>query len=102
MGGDSWHTAQAGAIVVLDCDLMPVFGVVKEIVNINSSFYLVCNLHTVCFVHHIHAYEVHELSIVKLIKVNSLYDHHPLGLYKSPLDNSIIVVPLKYHIIVNL
>lgn len=92
-----------GAIVVLDCDLMPVFGVVKEIVNINSCFYLVCNLlHTVCFVHHIHAYEVQELSIVKPIKVNSLYDHHPLGLYKSPLDNSIMVVPLKYHIIENL
>ena len=39
-----------GAIVVLDCDLMPVFGVIKEIVNINSCFYLVCNILFVLFI----------------------------------------------------
>ena len=88
---------------MLDCDLMPVFGVVKEIVKINSLFYLVCNeLHTICFVHHIHAYEVHELNIVKVITIDSLYDYHPLALHQSPLDNDISVVPLKYHIIENL
>ena len=89
-----------GAVVVLDCDLMPVFGVVKEIVDINSKVYFVCNaLHTVCFVHHIHAYEVEDLNFMQVIKFEAIYDYHPLGLYKSPIDSSTLVVSLKYHII---
>lgn len=81
---------------------MPVFGVIKEIFKISRDYFVVCNvLNTLCFVSHIHAYEVNYSQTVEIIKISLLYDYHPLGLYHSPLDNS-LVVSLKYHIVENL
>lgn len=55
-------------------------------------------LETSCFVSHIHAYEVTYSHTVAVFNVDHSFDYHPLGLYHSPLDNT-LVVSLKYHII---
>ena len=88
-----------GAVVVLNSDLMPVFGVIKEIFKINTNYFFVCDvLETSCFVSRIHAYEVTYSHTVAVFNVDHLFDYHPLGLYHSPLDDT-LVVSLKYHII---
>ena len=81
---------------------MPVFGVIKEIFKIDSKYFFVYNvLNTLCFVSHMHAYEVNYSNIVEIVKIDLLYDYYPLGLYHSQLYNALFV-SLKYHIVENL
>lgn len=91
-----------GDIVVLSSDLLPCFGLIKDIVIYDGIYYLTCNvLETECFCHHNHSYEVTYQfpSVISFCNINELYDYHHLGLYES---NSRFFVPLKYHIIESL
>ena len=86
---------------MLGSGLMPTFGVIKDLITFQDCHFLVCKiLDTECFLPHLHAYEVHYQvpSVICFCKINELYDYHPLGLYHSPMDNNILVIPLKYHI----
>ena len=65
--------------VVLNSDFMPVFGVIKEIFNINTNYFFVCDVwETSCFVSRIHAYEVTYSHTVAVFNVDHLFDYHPL------------------------
>ena len=71
---------------------MPVFGVIKEIFKINTNYFFVCDvLETSCFVSRIHAYEVTYSHTVAVFNVDHLFDYHRLGLYHSPLDDTLVV-----------
>jgi len=91
-----------GSVVVMNSDLLPVFGIIKDIVMDSSfSYYFVLEiLHTICFSSHQHAHEV-SLStppLFDLVKPSDLYDHSILSLYTIPHCHSFFV-PLKYYLI---
>ena len=86
-------------MVVINSDLLPTFGVIKEIEV--DSFYSHCFvseiLHTICFSSH----QAHEVSLntpplFELVKSSDLYDHSILNLYSIPHCHSFFV-PLKYY-----
>lgn len=91
-----------GGVVVVDIDLLPTFGVIKDIITDNSfNYYLVLEiLHTICFCSHYHAHEVIKQSppIYQLVKPSSLIDHSVLSLYTIPISSSYFV-SLKYYLI---
>ena len=92
-----------GRVVVLESHLLPIFGIIVDIVIHNSDHYLVCDtLHTECFVPHYHAYEVTKkcTSDHVICTHDDLVDPHVLGLYTLPSHSSYFV-PMKYYIVEN-
>ena len=48
-----------GGVVLHQSELIPLFGIVRDIFVYHNQFYFGCNvLHTICFNSHFHAYEV--------------------------------------------
>jgi len=86
---------------MVDTDLLPVFGVIKDIVsNEMHSYYFILEIfQTVCFLAHFHSHEVvhHAPPLFKLIKPSNLLDHSVLSLYKIPRSNSYFVT-LKHYV----
>lgn len=87
-------------VVVLQSNLLPVFGVIIDIIVHQAQYHFVCNvLHTECYNSHFHAYEVSKGSTEYTICTHSeLVDHHVLSRYNLPTSPSQFI-PLKYHII---
>ena len=91
-------------IVILESNLLPLFGIIIDILCINNHFYFVCcTLHTECFSSHFHAYEVSKHSSTNIIfcSHSDLIDHNVLGLYTLQTSPNYFV-PVKYHLIENL
>ena len=102
ISGTTYHR---GDVVVTDTDLVPVFGVVEDIiVDSMQCHYLVCEvLSTICFVRHFHSYEVATQSptVYYICKPTSLFDNTVLGRYQLASHPSFFV-PLKYHLVEHL
>ena len=89
---------------MLESNLLPLFGIVEDIIVHNSDQYFVCNtLHTECFVSHYHAYEVTKDSTTDFVicSYSDLVDHHVLSLYSLPFHSNYFV-PMKYHLVENI
>ena len=100
----SGTTYRRGSIVILSSHLVPEFGIIIDILVIETdTYYFVCEvMETVQLVAHYHAYEVATNNTNKSIticKQSSLVDHTVLGLYTV---NSSKFVSLKYHIVEHL
>ena len=87
-------------MVVLQSNLLPVFGVIIDIIVHQAQYHFVCNvLHTECYNSHFHAYQVSKGSTEYTICTHSeLVDHLVLSRYNLPTSPSQFI-PLKYHII---
>lgn len=87
-------------VVVIDCNILPVFGVIQDIIlNDTYQALFVCKkLTTCCFSPHYHAYEVSYSfpATFFICKPCDLYDYSVLTLYHV---HSSLFVPLKYHIV---
>ena len=90
---------KAGEVVILSVDSVPTFGLITDIiVREVDDYFLVCNqLHTDCFSHHYHAYEVSQYStpLFIFVKQPDLASHSVLGLYHKLTTDYVV---LKYHI----
>ena len=79
-----------GAIVVLAAkEDLPVFGeiMVIVVVDVNRYFFVISVLHTICFVPHVHAYEVdYTTDKLCIIQPDELVGYHPLGLYTCTVE----------------
>lgn len=91
-----------GDVVVIDTDLLPIFGVVEDIIMDECHcYYLVMQeLHTISFVPHFHSYEVIEQSpkVYRIRKPCNLYDHAVLSRYQVAPRKSFFI-PLKYYLV---
>ena len=90
--------------MVLESNLLPVFGIIIDILYICNDYYFVCStLHTECFVSHFHAYEVSKCSGLNTIfcRQSDLVDHNVMNLYSLPVSSNYFVT-VKYHLIEHL
>ena len=83
---------------------LSVFGLVQCVIamEVDSYFFIVLVLHTICFNTHFHVYEIEYPSSPNytVVKPLDLVDHHPLEFYTCTfLNQSLQVVSLKYHVI---
>lgn len=87
-----------GAIVVLDMDLVPEFGIISEIIVLHTDqYYFACEtLYTHCFESHLHSYLVSHDHSYTIIKQADLYDFVTLSVYNI---NSNLYIPLKYQLV---
>lgn len=94
-----------GMVAVLDVDLIPVFGVICDILVFNTDVYhFVCEiLFTECFSHHFHSYQTRKQVPVKYVccKQSDLYDPTTLSSYSILSQPDILYIPLKYQLIDN-
>lgn len=88
-----------GCVLVLESDLVPLFGVVEEIHCVSNQYYFVCKcLHTECFSPHFHAYKVTKnFEELRYCTISDLSDHNPLSMYT--LVSHQMYVCMKYYII---
>lgn len=86
-------------VVVLDCTLLPQFGIIHDIIvdNIHQPFFVCEKLTTDCFSSHYHAYEVirHSPPVFSICKQSELYDYSVLSLYHVHS----LFVSLKHHLV---
>ena len=86
--------------MVLDCDLLPQFGIIHDFVldDVHQPFLVCKKLITECFSSHYHAYEVTypETPVFITCKQSELYDHSVLSLYH--VDSSLFIPP-KYYLV---
>ena len=88
-------------VVVLQSLMMPIFGIIKDIVVHCADYFFVCNmLHTECFSSHFHAYEVSKTNDYILCTHSDLADHHVLDLYHLS-SYTTGFIPVKYHLFKN-
>ena len=91
-----------GNIVVLSMDDVPTFGVIEDIIVLQTDvYYLVCSLLvTECFSHHFHAFQVHKVQPTEYIisEPSTLHDTHVLGAYAIPSNPTAMYIPLKYQL----
>ena len=84
--------------MVLESNLLPLFGIIIDILYVSEHYYFVCStLHT-CFVSHFHAYEVSKCSSSNTVfgRHSVLVDHNVLSLYSLSSTNNYFV-PVKYN-----
>ena len=88
-----------GAIVVTRNYLLPVFGVIVDIIvlQVDICYFVLQEYITHCFVPHFHSFEVSITSppVYDTYGVHELADHHPLCIYSI---NNKQLIPLKYYI----
>lgn len=86
--------------MVLQSNLLPLFGVLIDIFFHNAEYYFVCSvLHTECYNAHFHAYEVSNAPVEYTVCTHSdLIDHHVLSRYNLSTSSSQFI-PMKYHLI---
>jgi hypothetical protein len=93
-------------VIVLGTDLFPKFGILVDIFidNLHCYYFVLEELHTICFTSHYHSYEVIRHSPMKynVCKPSNLYDHTVLGEYEVPHSSPSSFVPLKYYLVENL
>ena len=86
-----------GAAVILESSLIPVFGVIIDIVvcHVDSCYFIVQEYTTNCFVD---SFEVSAITpaLHHTCQVCNLADH-PLCIYTT--SSNTILIPLKYHVI---
>ena len=91
-----------GGVVLLQSELIPLFGIVRDIFVYHNQFYFGCNvLHTVCFNSHFHAYEVSSSKEYTLCTHSELVDPYVLSIY-TVSSFSTRFIPMKYHIVENI
>ena len=91
-----------GGVVLLQSQLLPLFGKIRDILVHRNHFYFACNvLHTVCFNSHFHAYEVSNSKEYTLCTHSDLVDPYVLSVYTLS-SFSTCFIPMKYHIIENI
>ena len=95
-----------GDVVVLENELLPTFGVIKDMIVFDvDRYYFVCEvLSTECFVNHFHSFEVTKQNPTKysICKQPDFVDHHILHAYSVTSYPHSLFVPLKYHLIENI
>ena len=88
---------------MVESNLLPVFGIIMDIIWISNECYFVCKkLHTECFISHFHSYEVSENpSDIILRNHSDLADYNVLSYYtlSSRLNYYIC---LKHHLVEDL
>lgn len=88
--------------MVIDTDLLPIFGIVEDIVvdDLHCYFFVLQKFRTICFSPHYHSYEVnaHSPKAYYVCKPSDLFDHSVLGQYQVPNCHS-LHVPLKYYLV---
>ena len=92
-------TYKKKSIVVIEMNLLPVSGVIEDIIVLDTDYYFVCSVYkTNFYFDHFHAFEVCEQSplIYHVCKQTELYDYTPLSAYKI---NSNTYIALKYQLI---
>ena len=91
-------------VVVLSNELLPTFGIIEDILFVDSTHYFVCNkLVTQCFIEHFHSYETwkSDSSNFCIQKHSEFFDHNTLCAYKLRSHPLSLFIPLKYHLIEN-
>ena len=90
-------------MLVIDVvDLLPQFGLIKDVLVLNNIPYFCYKLiDTICFNHHFHSYEISivDQSDVNFITHFDLIDYHPLTISQIPSDPNIKFIRMKYHIV---
>ncbi len=88
-----------GSVLVLESDLVPLFGVIQEVHCVSNQYYFVCKcFHTECFSAHFHAYRVTKIDgELRYCTISDLSDHYPLSVYT--LNSNQMYVCMKYYII---
>ena len=74
-----------GGVVVLEVNVVPVFGIIRNILVVNAEdYYLICEiLYTELFNCHFHSYAVcNNATEYAISKVECLADHYYLSCYK--------------------
>ena len=86
-----------GSAVILDfANDEYVFGKIETIFYFADGPRLLCSkLNTVRFSNHYHAYVVEDESEMCLCRIQSLFDYHPLGMYRIART---IHIPLRYYV----
>ena len=86
-------------VVVLQSNLLPLFGVITDIFVHSAEYYFVCSvLHTECFNAHFHAYETSNTSMEYILCTHSdLVDHHVLSHYNLSTSSSQFIRMKYYH-----
>ena len=96
-------TYKLGSVVVLSMNLVPTFGIIRDIFVFSTDmYYLLCEVFfTECFSHHFHAYQVCKQMPIDflLCKQSELHDHTVLECYTVSSQPNSFYVPLKYQII---
>lgn len=96
-------TYKRGSIVVLGVDLLPKFGVVRDITVCNTDiYYFVCEiLVTECFSHHFHAYQAHiqHPPFYNICKQSDLHDHTVLASSVISSQPNTMHILLQYQLI---
>ena len=86
-------------VVVLDCDLLPQFGIIHDIIlnDVHQPFLVCEKLITCCFSPHYHSHEVihHNPAVFIICKQSELYDYCVLSLYHVGSQ----FVSLKYYLV---
>ena len=84
--------------MVLQSNLLPLFGVIKDILFHCDEYYFgCCMLDTQCYNAHFHAYEVTSTSEYILCTQSDLADHYVLSYYNLSTSSS-QYIPVKYHL----
>ena len=100
IGGTNYHKE---GVVVLQSNLVPLFGIITDIMVHENQYYFICNTsHMECFNHHFHAYEVSKCPVdFAITTASDVVDHNVLTPY-SLSSHSTYFVPMKYHIVENI
>lgn len=92
-------TYKQGCVVVTNVNLVPTFGLIKEVIVFETDvYYLVCEiLFTEYFCHHYHSYKVckHFPPVYDIHQPGNLSDHITLSMYT--LQDS-FYIPLKHQL----
>ena len=85
-------------VVVLECGLLPQFGIIHDIVinDVHQVFFVCEKLITCCFSPHYHSHEVirPKPAVFCICKQSELYDYSVLSLYRVES----LFVSLKYYL----
>lgn len=99
------YTYKIGHVIPISANLMPNFGVIVDIIvnGVDDVYIVLKKLETLFFDNHLHSYNVSFILPPEYItlKTTNFYDSHPLSLYRSPYNNTDLLVPLKYYLIEN-
>ena len=91
-------------VVVLSNELLPTFGIIEDLLFVNSINYFICNkLVTQCFIEPFHSYETlkSDPSSFCIHKHSDFFNHNTLCAYKLRSHPHSLCIPLKYHLIEN-
>ena len=87
---------------MLGVDPMPKFGLINDIIALNTDVYYIVYevLVTECFAHHFHSYKTykHVPKLYECCKLTDIYDYTMLSAYTLSSQLQYQFIPLKYQL----